>query len=71
MYEARGHMKGEESAQPHEQQHDADNSKHLHPPKREDLAGRILRLVLTIWDLLGLSVDRGKTLPRIMDFCRR
>jgi hypothetical protein len=28
-------MKGEESAQPHEQQHEADNSKHIHPPMSE------------------------------------
>jgi hypothetical protein len=29
VYDARGHMKGEESAQPQEQQHEADNSKHI------------------------------------------
>jgi hypothetical protein len=28
-------MKGEESAQPHEQQHEADNSKHIDPPMSE------------------------------------
>jgi hypothetical protein len=35
VYEACGHMKGEESTQPHEQQNEADNSKHIHPPMSE------------------------------------
>jgi hypothetical protein len=35
VYEARRHMKGEESAQPHEQQQDADNCKHIDPPMSE------------------------------------